>query len=122
MILPILFVCLATLPAFWLLTVTPGKTSLFVVGCGLRLVIGIALSAVLVHITEDFPLRVRSGALSIVYALAISIFGGSTQFVIAWLTEFTHNPLAPAWYMAAAAVIGLAASAFARETAPGRDR
>jgi len=119
MILPTLFACLITLPAFWLITVAPGKASLFVVGCGLRLAIGIALSAVLVHITEDFPPRIRSGALSIVYALAISIFGGSTQFVVAWLTGVTGNPLAPAWYMAAAATIGLSALCFARETAPG---
>ncbi|MGN6817205.1 MAG: MFS transporter [Sphingomonas sp.] len=118
MILPTLLVCLITLPAFWLITVAPGKASLFVVGCGLRLAIGIALSAVLVHITEDFPPRVRSGALSIVYALAISIFGGSTQFVVAWLTGVTGSPLAPAWYMAAAAVVGLVAVFFARETAP----
>jgi len=120
MILPILFVCLITLPAFWLLTVAPGKASLFVVGCGLRLSIGIALSAVLVHITEDFPARIRSGALAIVYALAISIFGGSTQFVVAWLTGVTGNPLAPAWYMTAASVVGLVALSFAHETAPGR--
>jgi MFS family permease len=119
MILPILFVCLITLPAFWLLTVAPGKASLFLVGCILRLSIGIALSAVLVHITEDFPARIRSGALAIVYALAISIFGGSTQFVVAWLTGVTGSPLAPAWYMAAAAVLGFIALCFARETAPG---
>jgi MFS family permease len=119
MILPILFVCLITLPAFWLLTIAPGKASLFVVGCILRLSIGIALSAVLVHITEDFPARIRSGALAIVYALAISIFGGSTQFVVAWLTGVTGSPLAPAWYMAAAAVLGFIALCFAHETAPG---
>ncbi|MBW8841842.1 MAG: MFS transporter [Sphingomonadales bacterium] len=118
MILPTLFVCLITLPAFWLLTIAPGKASLFMVGCALRLSIGIALSAVLVHITEDFPARVRSGALAIVYALAISIFGGSTQFVVAWLTGVTGSPLAPAWYMAGAALIGVVAMAFARETAP----
>jgi MFS family permease len=120
MILPTLFVCLITLPAFWLLTVAPGKASLFLVGCMLRLSIGISLSAVLVHITEDFPARVRSGALAIVYALAISIFGGSTQFAVAWLTGVTGNPLAPAWYMAAAAVVGLVALCFARETVPER--
>jgi MFS family permease len=119
MILPSLFVCLITLPAFWLLTIAPGKATLFLVGCILRLSIGVALSAVLVHITEDFPARIRSGALAIVYALAISIFGGSTQFVVAWLTGVTGSPLAPAWYMAAAAILGFVALCFARETAPG---
>lgn len=120
MILPILFVCLITLPAFWLVTRMPGKWSLFAAGCTLRLLIGITLSAVLVHITEDFPPRIRSGALAIIYALAISIFGGSTQFVVAWLTGVTGSPLAPAWYMSAAAVVGLVALCFARETAPAR--
>jgi MFS family permease len=122
MILPMLIICVIILPAFWLVTAAPGKASLFVVGGGLRLAIGIALSAVLVHITEDFPPRIRSGALAIVYALAISIFGGSTQFVVAWLTGVTGNPMAPAWYMAVAAIIGLAAVCFARETAPERAR
>lgn len=122
MILPMLIICVIILPAFWLVTVAPGKASLIVVGGGLRLAIGIALSAVLVHITEDFPPRIRSGALAIVYALAISIFGGSTQFVVAWLTGVTGNPMAPAWYMAVAAIIGLAAVCFARETAPERAR
>jgi MFS family permease len=122
MILPMLLICVIILPAFWLVTVAPGKASLFVVGCGLRLAIGIALSAVLVHITEDFPPRIRSGALAIVYALAISIFGGSTQFVVAWLTGVTGNPMAPAWYMTAAAAVGLVALCFARETAPGGRR
>jgi MFS family permease len=122
MILPMLLISVIILPAFWLVTVAPGKASLFVVGCGLRLAIGIALSAVLVHITEDFPPRIRSGALAIVYALAISIFGGSTQFVVAWLTGVTGNPMAPAWYMTAAAAVGLVALCFARETAPGGRR
>jgi MFS family permease len=120
MIAPAALVCVITLPGFWVITTMPGKWSLLIVGCALRLSIGLALSAVLVHITEDFPQRVRSGALAIVYALAISIFGGSTQFVVAWLTGVTGNPLAPAWYMTAAAVVGLIALCFTRETAPGR--
>ncbi len=121
MILPTLLVCIITLPLFWLVTAIPGKASLFAAGCLLRLSIGISLSAALVHITEDFPPRVRSGALAIIYAVAISLFGGSTQFVVAWLTGLTGNPLTPAWYMAAAALVGLIALSFARETAPRCD-
>ena len=32
------------------------------------------------------------------YALSVTIFGGTTQFVVAWLIDFTKNPLVPAWY------------------------
>jgi ABC-type uncharacterized transport system permease subunit len=65
---------------------------------------------------------VRSGALATIYALAISTFGGSTQFVITWLMRITGDPLAPAWYMAGAIAIGLAAMLLMPETAPGHLR
>ena len=54
------------------------------------------------------------------YALAISVFGGSTQFVIAWLTEWSGDPMAPAWYMLVALIIGLVAMILMRETGEPR--
>ncbi len=111
--------CLAGVPFFELVSTVPGKSSLFAAGLVLRLLVGVATTAALVWMTEDFPARVRSGALSIVYALAISIFGGTTQFVAAWLTGVTGNPLSPAWYMTGAIVLGLIAALYIRE-APRR--
>ena len=107
--------CLAAVPMFELVSAAPGKPSLFAAGLILRLLIGVSTTAALVWMTEDFPPRVRSGALSIVYALAISIFGGSTQYVVAKLTEITGNPLSPAWYMTGAVVLGLIAAMFIRD-------
>ena len=107
--------CLAAVPAFHLVAAAPGTPSLFAAGFVLRLLIGVSTTAALVWMTEDFPPRVRSGALSIVYALAISIFGGSTQFVVAWLAKATANPLTPAWHMAGATVLGLGAAVMIRE-------
>jgi hypothetical protein len=72
----------------------------------------------LVAITESLPHRVRSGALAIIYALSISIFGGSTQFIVAWLTRLTGSPLAPAWYMIGGVVVGLIALCVMPESAP----
>lgn len=120
MILPMLMTTIGVMPGFWLLVGQPTATTLYVVSFGLRLLLSIAAASAFIAVTEALPMRVRSGAVSIVYALAISIFGGSTQFVIAWLTGITGNPLAPAWYMLAAALVGLAAMAFARETAPAK--
>ena len=77
----------------------------------------------IVAITELLPKPIRSGAVATVYALAISIFGGSTQFVIKGLLWLTHNnPLAPAWYWAGAMAIGLAAMALMPESAPVKTR
>ena len=60
----------------------------------------------------------RAGSLGIIYALAISVFGGSAQFMVTWLIDVTGSPLAPAWYMSGALLLGLAGMAGMRETAP----
>ena len=55
-----------------------------------------------------------------VYAFAISIFGGSTQFVLTWLLAVTGNPLAPAYYWTCASLVGLVAMVLVKESAPVR--
>jgi MFS transporter, MHS family, citrate/tricarballylate:H+ symporter len=51
------------------------------------------------------------------YALAVAVFGGSTQFVVASLIGFPGSLLVPGWYLPGAAVAGFAAMIMARETA-----
>jgi hypothetical protein len=50
----------------------------------------------------------------------VAVFGGSAQYIATWAIEVTGSPLAPAWYMSGAMVLGLAAMAAMRETAPGK--
>lgn len=71
-------------------------------------------------LTESMPARIRSSGVAITYAVSISIFGGTTQYAVAWLISATGSPLAPAWYWMVAAAVGLAAVIAARETAPLR--
>ncbi|HEY5047246.1 MAG TPA: MFS transporter [Rhizomicrobium sp.] len=71
-------------------------------------------------LAEALPREMRSGALSVIYALAISLFGGTTQLIETWLIHATGNVLAPAWYLMGATLIGIAAMAMMRETAPAR--
>jgi MFS transporter, MHS family, citrate/tricarballylate:H+ symporter len=77
-------------------------------------------AVMIMAIPESMPPAVRSGANATVYALAIAIFGGSAQFVIAWLIRHTGDVLAPAYYWSGAAVIGLIAMSLLRESAPGK--
>jgi hypothetical protein len=77
-----------------------------------------ASTPVLTTLTETLPRAVRSGAVATVYAFAISIFGGSTQFSITWLLDVTKNPLAPAFYWTGAGIVGLLAMALVKESAP----
>jgi MFS family permease len=71
---------------------------------------------VLVLIPECFPKAVRSAGLSIVYAVAVTVFGGTTQFVVTWLIHAIGNPLAPAWYLIGTSVIGVTAILMVAET------
>lgn len=56
----------------------------------------------LVLIPETFPPAVRATCLSISYALASSVFGGSAQYVVTWILDATDNAMAPAWYLVVA--------------------
>jgi MFS family permease len=72
-------------------------------------------SAAILLFIQALPARVRAGSLSLVYAIAIAVFGGSTQLVEKLLIRWTSNPVAPAWYMAAAVAAGLAGALLIRE-------
>jgi len=52
--------------------------------------------------------------------VAISVFGGTTQFIVAWLIGITGNVLVPGWYMTAAGIVGFLAALYIREAAPVR--
>jgi MHS family citrate/tricarballylate:H+ symporter-like MFS transporter len=108
----------SVLPVFWIINRFPSTLTLY---CGmgwLSALFAIATPPVIVGLTEALPRRIRSGAVATIYALAISIFGGTTQFAINGLIRITHNPLAPAWYWLFALVLGLAAALALHESAP----
>jgi MHS family citrate/tricarballylate:H+ symporter-like MFS transporter len=76
----------------------------------------------LVAVTESLPKAVRSGSLAILYAVAISLCGGTTQFALKAITDLTGSALTPAWYMTGAVLLGGVAMALMQETAPLRRR
>jgi MHS family proline/betaine transporter-like MFS transporter len=64
-----------------------------------------------------FPTRIRYGALAIGFNVSVSLFGGTTPLVTAWLVDATGNLMMPAYYLMAASVIGVASVLALRETA-----
>jgi MHS family proline/betaine transporter-like MFS transporter len=64
-----------------------------------------------------FYTPVRYSALSISFNLSVSLFGGTTPLVTAWLVSRTGDPLVPAYYLMGAAVIGIVTMLTVRETA-----
>ena len=120
MIIPWLVLIVAIYPSFWVLERLRTGTALLGVSALLNGIQTLSSATIIVAIAESLPKRVRSGAIALIYALAIAVFGGSTQFLVAWIIHVTGNPLAPAWYMLGAVSFGLMAMLRVPETAPRR--
>lgn len=118
MIVPGVLLLLCIFPGFWAIDHYRSIWVLYGAEWVMVFLAGASSVPVIVAVTELLPAPVRSGAVATVYALAISIFGGSTQFVVKWLMDWTHNPLAPAWYWGIAMAAGLVAMAMMPESAP----
>ncbi len=108
------------LPAYYAMTHFPEAITVYIatsVLCVLQQLFG---NAALVSIAESPPTAVRSTVLAALYAVATTVFRGTTQLVIKLLTAATGNSLAPAWYMSGALAIAAVAAVFMRETAPAK--
>jgi MFS family permease len=118
MIWPQLVTLLATYPAFLWIVHSPGETSLLF-GFGVLSLIGsLPFTAFYATFTEALPQNIRGGVFATIYAVAIASFGGTAQLVVTWLLHISGNPLAPAWYLLLAAIVGLFAMSRMPETAP----
>ena len=122
MIIPGVLLLLSILPCFWIIGHFHNTWALYGAEAVMSILASVSAVPVIVTITETLPAHIRSGAVATIYAFAISIFGGSTQFMIKLLIDRTGNPLAPAYYWSCAAVIGLIAMALVRESAPARQK
>jgi MFS family permease len=120
MLLPWLLLGVMVLPGFWLIEHFRSGPVLWAVVAVLASASTIAGTTALVSITESLPPHVRAGGFGLIYATSIAVFGGSTQFMTAWLTRLTGDPLVPAWYVLGILAIGLIALSRQPETAPVR--
>lgn len=107
---------LAIMPVFLIITHNRNPVVLLTLLGGLNLLANLAGVPALVALTESLRKEVRGVGVAVIYATAVSVFGGTTQFVVAWLDHATGNPLAIAWYLMAATVVALVASVFMVET------
>src|SRR5262249_27533412 len=100
-------------PAYVML-ISPQASPLTVIAINmlLNVVFGAGLGAYYAFIPELFPKSVRASGLSIMYALGTTIFGGTTQFVVAALIEWTGDPMMPAFYQIAATIVAIVGLAF----------
>jgi MFS family permease len=107
MILPRIALIVAVYPAFLLLVSSHTTGALVFVTALLTLLSVLSGAAALTALTEVFPNQVRSSGLAISYALSVTVFGGTTQFILAWLIGTTGDPVSPAYYVILTSVISL---------------
>jgi MHS family proline/betaine transporter-like MFS transporter len=94
-------------PAFAWLSAQPSAFMLCAVSAFLALFVAGQIVPVLVMIPELFPKHVRATGIALTYVVSASFFGGFSPFIASWLVALTGNPLAPAWYVAAACAVSL---------------
>ncbi len=111
MMLPRIALTFAVYPAFFLLVHHPGTLMLVAVTGSLTFTAVLGGAAALTAITESFPNATRSSGLAISYATSVAVFGGTTQFVIAWLISVSGDPLSPAYYVILTSLVSLWAMA-----------
>lgn len=105
-----------TLPAFLLLLEHTNLATLALTTLLLAGLTAISGAPSIVMIPEQFPRHVRALGLSIVYAVGVAVFGGSTQFVVTWLIEVSGNPAAPALYVVATSILTIVGIVLLPET------
>jgi nitrate/nitrite transporter NarK len=109
MLWPRVLLTLTTWPLFLLLAREPSATTLYLATIVLTALTAISSAASLVVIPELLPRSIRVTGLSIAYAVGVSLFGGTTQFIVTWLLRVTEDPTSPAWYVTATSLITLVA-------------
>jgi MHS family citrate/tricarballylate:H+ symporter-like MFS transporter len=106
----------AAVPVFLFMASFKTAPALYAGAAIFATLLALGTPSVLVNLSEGLPPASRSGGIAIVYALAISIFGGSAQFIVAWLTGVLQSPLAPGFYMSGVLVIGIIARLLPRKS------
>ena len=116
LVLPWLLLICAIVPVFSFLNATRTATALLGSTALLTLFHILGSSPATIHFAQALPARVRAGSIGIVYALAIAIFGGTTQLTETLLIQWTGNPVAPGWYMMGAVMCALVGALLIRPT------
>ncbi|MBV8752135.1 MAG: MFS transporter [Hyphomicrobiales bacterium] len=114
---------LAAYPSFWLMVTWPSvATCVFAVGL-LNLIKG-GYSGILPSVlAEQFPVETRGVGIAFSYSISVTIFGGFAPFFATWLVKQTGDPLSPAYYLMATALMSIVAlMVIARRSKAGERR
>lgn len=98
-------------PLLLLLSTAPGLAMLIVVQSLFCLMVAAFSACAPAALAALFPVRIRATGMSVTYNGAVALFGGFAPAILTWLAARGAGVLAPAWYVAAAALAALVAVA-----------
>ncbi|WP_027797741.1 MFS transporter [Paraburkholderia acidipaludis] len=105
----IFFNIVFVVPAFWLMTRFPSVPLVLLLAVIMTAATNLGSTPMLLIIMEMLPKSVRASGLSVIYSVGVTVFGGSSQFLVTWLLAKTGNPLTPALYLVACSCVTLLA-------------
>ena len=105
---PRLALGLAVVPMLLALRSRPSDTAFALVVAIVAILQLGSFSASVVLLAELFPRAMRATGFGTLYAVAISLFGGTAQIVFTALIHTTGDPASPAWYLAAVNLLAAA--------------
>ncbi|MCR6480370.1 MFS transporter [Variovorax sp. ZS18.2.2] len=100
---------LAVYPAFWLINHHPSVPLVLCLSVLLTAIVNLGTTPLFLILLEMLPIGVRASGISVIYSVGVTVFGGSSQFIVTWLLATTGNPMAPAFYMMACGVLSICA-------------
>ncbi|WP_310631356.1 MULTISPECIES: MFS transporter [unclassified Paraburkholderia] len=103
----IVFNIVVVVPAFWLMTRFPSVPLVLLLSVVMTACANLGSTPMLLVLMEMLPASVRASGLSVIYSVGVTVFGGSSQFIVTWLIAKTGNPLSPALYMVACGCVTL---------------
>lgn len=111
----LLFSVVAVVPVFWLISHYPSVPLVLALSALLTASVNIGTTPMFLMLLEMLPAGVRASGISVIYSVGVTVFGGSSQFIVTWLLAKTDNPLSPAFYMVVCGALSLAALLSLRE-------
>lgn len=100
---------LAVYPAFWLINHYPSVPLVLCLSVLLTAIVNLGTTPLFLMLLEMLPIGVRASGISVVYSIGVTVFGGSSQFIVTWLLATTGNPMSPAFYMMACGALSICA-------------
>ena len=104
-------IAVTVVPGFWIITHWHNLTAALIGQSIWAIFLGATYTITTMIAMVLFPVAIRFTALAVAYNLSLTVFGSTAPYASTWLVATTGSPLAPAFYLAAAAAVGLLAVA-----------